>query len=214
MKIKITVAFSICLLASFGINASNADATATTHIWAPSTDVQAFKLWHVTSDFYIPVKRDAAGNHPATVTNAGLTVGVLPFQKVNAEVGFNHKTGLGPANDYPLYLNFKIGAPENAFFAHSPALAAGAFDICTKSDLTDYIVFYGKVAKSLNAGQTQLGRLSVGYFTGNEKLLLDDTGTKDNSGIMAAWERTMSELSDRLWHCVEIHGHQERIWHL
>jgi hypothetical protein len=183
-----------------------AGATASTHIWGPSTDIQAFKLWHITSDFYFPVEKDDAGVRPATVTNIGLTVGVLPFKAVNAEVGFDHKTGLGLADDYPLYYNFKLGVPENSFGSFSPALAVGGFDIGTKEDMTDYNILYGKIAKSFTAGETQLGRISLGYFTGNDKLLLDDKGEKDNSGIMAAWERTIAEISDKLWFCIEYMG--------
>jgi hypothetical protein len=30
-------------------------STASTHIWAPSTDTQDFKTGHVTADVYVPV---------------------------------------------------------------------------------------------------------------------------------------------------------------
>jgi hypothetical protein len=206
MKNKFSIVMPLVLLASVAMVTVKVSATATTHIWGPSTDVQAFKLWHITSDLYIPMEKDAAGNHPATVTNAGLTVGFLPFQKINSEVGFDHKTGLGSADDVPLYLNFKVGIPEDAVGAFSPALAVGAFDIGTKSELTDYNVFYGKIAKTFNARQTPLGRFSLGYFTGNKKLLLDSQGQKDNSGVMVAWERTITEISDKLWVCLEYMG--------
>jgi hypothetical protein len=197
---------AVRMLTIFGAMTIQAKATATTHVWGPSTDVQAFKIWHITSDFYIPVRRDATGNHPATVTNAGLTVGVLPFKTINAEIGIDHKTGLGPADDYPMYLNAKIGMPENVWGVLSPALAIGAFDIGTKSDMTDYNVFYGEVAKTAKAGNTDLGRFSLGYFTGNDELLLDTKDEKDNFGVMAAWERTMTEISDKLWLCLEYMG--------
>ena len=65
--------------------------TASTHIWAPSTDVQGYKKWHLTSDFYVPTESNSSGTRPNTITNLGLTVGVLPFEKLNAEVGFDHK---------------------------------------------------------------------------------------------------------------------------
>lgn len=181
-------------------------ATASTHIWAPSTDIQAYKLMHMTVDMYLPIEGDALGSRIPSVTNLGLTIGVLPFQKINMEIGFDHKSGLGNLDNYPLYGNAKVGIPENALFKFSPALAVGVFDIGTKADLTDFNIIYFKAARTLNVGTTSLGRFSVGYFTGNDKLLLDDRGEKDNTGLLAAWERTMTEWSDKLWLCAEYMG--------
>jgi hypothetical protein len=179
-----------------------AGATASTHIWGPSTDVQAFNVWHITSDMYLPVKADTAGNRVATVTNIGLTVGVLPFKKINLEVGVDHKSGLGLADRYPLYFNAKLGMPEGAFGKLFPALAVGMFDHGHKDKVTNYDVAYGKAAKTIEP----VGRFSVGYFAGNKNLLLNAKGEKDNTGVMLAWERTMSELSDKLWICAEYMG--------
>ena len=181
-------------------------ATATTHIWAPATDVQAFGVVHVTADMYLPVGTDSAGNRPATVTNEGLTVGVLPFDKFNVEVGFDHKTGLGDLDDYPMYFNAKGGIPEGAFGEWFPALAVGAYDLGTKTDRTNYNIIYGKAAKTFKIKDFNLGRFSAGYFNGNDKLLLNEDGEKDNDGFFGAWERTMSEISDKLWLCVEYQG--------
>lgn len=185
---------------------AHAHATASTHIWAPSTDVQAFGVWHVTSDMYLPIGKDAAGNHIPTVTNIGVTVGVLPMKMFNMEIGMDHKSGFGPLDSYPMYGNAKMGIPENAFGSFSPAIAVGVFDIGTKSDQTDYNVVYGKIAKTFSAGEMSLGRFSAGYFAGNERLLLDGSGGKDNSGLLTAWERTMTEVSDKLWICLEYMG--------
>ena len=193
-------------LAFVVISAANVFATASTHIWGPSTDIQGFKVWHITGDMYLPVEKDDAGNRWSTVTNLGLTVGVLPFKNLNAEVGFDHKSGLGMIDDYPLYFNFKIGVPEGACNPICPAIAVGAFDIGTKSDYNNYDVIYAKVAKTINVNGKNLGRLSVGYFSGNEDLLRDSNGEKDNSGVMAAWERTFPELSDKFWFCIEYMG--------
>jgi hypothetical protein len=186
--------------------AGQASATATTHIWAPSTDIQPYKLVHLTTDMYLPMEHDAFGARISSVTNLGLTVGILPFKAVNMEIGFDHKSGLGSLDDHPLYGNVKVGLPESAFGRFSPALAVGIFDVGTKSDLTDFNVIYFKAAKTVNAGKTSLGRLSIGCFTGNDKLLLDGEGEKDNTGVLAAWERTMTEWSDKLWLCVEYMG--------
>jgi len=185
---------------------ANVYATASTHVWAPSTDVQAYKVWHITADVYPAVEKDAAGNSVPTITNTGITVGVLPLTKFNMEVGFDLKTGLGALDSYPMYGNLKIGVPENALANGFPAVAAGVFDVGTKSDRTDYNVIYGKIARTFSPGGFTLGRFSAGYFTGNEKLLLNGKGEKDNSGLLAAWERTVTEVSDKLWICIDYMG--------
>ena len=206
MKISGIIMNLLVIIGAASLQNTLASATCTTHIWAPSTDVQPFKLWHITSDLYFPVTPDASGSRLPTVTNVGITVGILPFKNLNAEIGFDHKSGYGGIDSYPLYGNFKIGVPENAFGCFSPAIAVGIFDVGTKKDMTDYNVFYGKIAKTITANKLSLGRFSAGYFSGNKKLLLDEMGDKDNSSLMVAWERTMPELSDKLWICVEYMG--------
>ncbi|MDD5072370.1 MAG: hypothetical protein PHX64_03940 [Candidatus Omnitrophica bacterium] len=182
-------------------------ATATTHIWAPSTDVQAYGVVHITpGDVYIPVNKDKFGNRVNVITNEGLTVGVLPFEKFNIEVGFDNKTGYGELDNYPIYFNAKGGIPEGAFGEWFPALAVGAYDIGTKADKTNSNVLYFKGAKTFKINDFNLGRLSVGYFNGNGKLLRGPNGGKDNADVFGAWERTMSEISDKLWLCVEYQG--------
>jgi hypothetical protein len=198
IAIRPDIVVLLCILGG-GLAASNAGATASTHIWAPSTDVQRFKSVHVTSDLYVPMEQGASGVHPPSVTNLGLTLGALPFEKINLELGLDHKTGYGTLDSYPMYFNAKLAIPENAFARFSPALAVGIFDAGTKAGLTNYNVLYAKAAKTLGPA----GRVSFGYFGGDQELLLDADGEKDNVGVMAAWERTMPEISDRLWLCVD-----------
>src|SRR3989304_1140207 len=175
MRKSLTRVISTVLLTGL-IGVASAYATPSTHVWAPSTDIQAFGVAHITSDIYVPVKKidfidlegtedDGVKDRLGTITNLGLTVGVLPFEKVGLEIGFDHIEG-----QYPLYLNAKLGIPENAFGNFFPAIAVGGYSIGTKSDVTDYNIYYGKVAKTLGPA----GRLSVGYYTGNDKLLVDD----------------------------------------
>lgn len=193
----------------FTTNVRSSFATPSTHIWAPSTDVQAYGVGHLTSDFYVPVETDKEGNRPATVTNFGLTTGILPFEKLNAEVGFDHISGYGALDDHPFYFNWKVGTPEDAFYGFFPALAVGEYMIGTKQQKkegeirTGNNIFYGKVAKTISIKDFSLGRFSVGYYRGDEELLLDANGNRDNHGVLAAWERTMTEISDKLWVCVD-----------
>lgn len=191
-------------LALVTLHAASAGATATTHIWAPSTDVQAYKLWHLTSDFYVPTENNSDGTRPSTVTNLGLTVGVLPFKNLNAEAGFDHKSGTG-ADNYPLYFNAKIGIPESAYGELFPALAVGIYDVGTQRNKTGYDVAYFKAGKTFRAGGFPLGRFSLGGFQGN-KDLLRYRDKASHRGVLACWERTLTEISDKLWAAVEYQG--------
>ena len=203
---KVVRDFLFLLFSGQLLVAADAFATASTHIWAPSTDVQPFKVWHVTADFYVPTESNADGSRANTITNAGLTVGILPFQRLNAEIGFDAKSGYGTLDKYPIYFNAKLGIPEGSYGKFFPAIAVGIYDVGTKRGKTDNNVFYGKVAKSLTLKGFDLGRFSVGGFTGNNKLLVTTQGRKDASGVMVAWERVMKEISDRLWVCVDYQG--------
>lgn len=198
------VAFAIACAVHGGT--SPAAATASTHVWAPSTDVQASNAWHVTTDVYLPVEKDAGGGRVPPVTNVGLTVGLLPWSKLNLEIGLDAKAGLGALDDYPIYGNLKLGIAEGALGKGSPAVALGIFDIGTKAGLTDDNVAYLKIAETLAFGGVSWGRVSLGYFSGNEELLLDAQGARDNRGILAAWERVCPEVSEKLWVCVEYVG--------
>lgn len=184
----------LCLFAK-----SRIYSTPSTHIWGPSCDIQPYKVVHLTADYYVPVTKNDDGSFTAPVTNFGFTVGVLPFEKIQAEVGFDHIAGLGLLDEYPFYFNFKIGTPENLLSSYFPQLAFGVYSIGTKKDMTDYNITYFKLAKTLNP----FGKISFGVYSGNEKLLLDENGNVDNRGIMVAVERTMTEITDKLWICIE-----------
>lgn len=130
-----------------------------------------------------------------------------PLGKIMAETGFDYKKGLGSFYDtYTWYFHFKLAVSEDAYFKNMPAVAIGAYDMGIKANKTNNNIWYGRVAKTLNIGKVNLGRVSGGYFVGNGKLLRDRAGLRDNSGALVAWERVMSELSDKLWLCVDYQG--------
>jgi hypothetical protein len=199
MNIKLWTMVAALLLSLTGL----AFSTPSTQIWVPSTDVQAFKVVHFGFDMFIKTSRQTSGVREPSVINNGLTVGVLPFSEVQMEVGLDQRVvGFDGYDTYPLYFNAKVGLPEDGIFKGFPAIALGGFDIGTRKNVTNFNVLYGVVAKTLPV----VGRLSVGYFTGNEKLLLGRDGGKDNAGLIASWDRTISEVSDKLWLCVDYMG--------
>jgi len=181
--------------------------TASTDIWAPNTDTQPWGTGHVTADTYIPVSKNRDGSRARTITNSGLTFGMLPFKKLTAEAGFDYKTGYGDLDyRYPMYFNAKFAIPEDAYGSYFPAIAGGIYDIGTERNKTDYDLIYIKAAKTLALGSFSLGKFSFGYFWGNDKLLLDQNQEKDSNGIFCSWARSMPEINDKLWICVEYQG--------
>ncbi len=190
-----------------GISISGAaHATPSTHIWSPSSDLQGYGVFHIHHDLYIPTNQDNSGQRVSSINDLGMSVGVLPFKKLNAELGFDYRSGLGVADDYPLYFNAKIGLPENSLGRGVPSVAVGAYDFGTKRGGTDFNLLYAKVGWTIPGIKNSFGRVSIGYFSGNDILLLNEHGVTDNRGVMAAWERTMPEISDKLWLCVDYQG--------
>jgi len=179
-----------------------AHATPSTQIWIPSTDIQKYKSLHLNVDNYVAAKKEHSGLWKAPVFMAGPTIGVLPYEKIQAEAGFDlMRSGLA-SDSYPFYLHAKAGTPEGAVFAGAPALAVGGYNFGLKPAVTNQNVIYGLAAKNL----AKMGRLSAGYYAGNKKLLLDENGKKANTGLLLAWDRTISEISDKLWAAIDYQG--------
>jgi hypothetical protein len=201
---NIVLIFGFVLLLS-----TAAHATPSTQIWIPSTDIQPYKKVHFGFDQYIKMEK-ADGTREANVINNGITLGVLPYENIQMEVGIDQRSyGVEPGTDStPFYFNVKIGTPEDSLFKGSPAIAVGGYDFGTKkfdsaTGLgTDYNIVYGLAAKTIG----KAGRFSVGYYSGSDKLLLDKNGTADETGILASWDRTISEISDKLWLAVDYMG--------
>jgi hypothetical protein len=164
-----------------------AGATPSTTYWAPSTTyVQPFLVPHVTYDTYFweGTVAGQAGS-PLYPIDVGLTMGVLPFEKLNLEIGFDLFL---PSPD-PLQLNAKLGAPEGAFFPGSPSLAAGIYGVGTKESSegtagTDFNIVYAMAQKNLPWG----GYLAAGgyYGAGSRILWLGSDGSENRAGFMGA----------------------------
>jgi hypothetical protein len=150
-------------------------ATPSTTYWTPATsDVQPFNVWHIGVDNYFrlyqtqeEIDRGLVTSFP---TDVGLTVGVLPFEKLNMEVGID---GLFPASrahpalrsiGQSLLFNGKLGTPEGAFFGSwFPAFNVGIFDVGTKGGVTNMNILDFLVGKTLGP----FGRIHGGGYYGN-----------------------------------------------
>jgi hypothetical protein len=192
----------IILTVLYFINNEFSFATPSTQIWIPSTDFQKWKTLHLGLDNYIRTEK-INGIRGAGITDFGITTGLLPFEKFQGEIGVDYLyMGDNNYDDYPIFFNAKIGFPEDALFKNSPAIALGAYNFGLRNNLTNYNIVYGEIAKTIPV----IGRLSVGYYTGNEKILVDENLKKANSGILISWDRTMTEITDKLWLSVDYQG--------
>lgn len=192
MRIKIirviaTLAMALC----WGVEAH---ATPSTTYWTPSTsDIQAFNVWHLGVDNYFRLSRTTEelnnGQFDSFPTDVGLTVGVLPFEKLNMEVGID---GLFPGTrvhpvlrsiSSSLLFNAKIGTPEGAFFGEwFPAFNVGIFNVGTKSEVTNMDIVDVIVGKTLGP----FGRIHAGGYYGNpDAVLMRQGGCKPNSSNAA-----------------------------
>jgi hypothetical protein len=192
-----TAAAMFVMMVCFSLSVN---ATPSTIIWIPSVDFQGFKSFHLGVDNYsFDYKAGKSGSGSMFPTDIGLTVGVLPDTIVEAEVGFDYFTPQWS----PFSVNGKIGVPEGALASWSPAVAVGAFGVGFQKNVTDFNILYGIVGKTFPV----IGRLEVGYYSGNKSLLIDPaTGAADNSGVILSWDRQMPEISDNLWLAVDYQG--------
>jgi hypothetical protein len=160
---------------------SAALATPSTTYWAPSTaSCQGYGLPHVTYDSYFnrgpTVGADGARGYPV---DTGLTAGVLPFEKVQAEIGFD----LLLPSEYPLFLNAKVCTPESSLFNGSPAVGVGIYNVGFEKNVTDYNIVYLMLQKTLSGGS---GYFSLGVYHGlNKDLLRNSEGNSVQAGLMA-----------------------------
>jgi len=175
-----------------------AGATPSTQIWIPSTDTQAARTLHVGVDNYNTFlrKKDDGGFSAPTVY--GLTAGLVDNTYIGLEAGLDLKE----QSDDPLFLNVKLQIKEDSVARFFPAIAIGGYEMGTKSDVTNANIAYVLFAKTLPV----MGRLSAGYYVGNEDVLKDSSGKSDNDGILLSFDRTLAEIDDRLWFAVDYMG--------
>jgi hypothetical protein len=187
-KRKIIVALIFWSITSSFIEIS---ATPSTQIWIPSTDIQSFLKPHIGWDVYI-----TAYDATTVISNGGITVGLLPFSNMGIEAGVDYREFSG-LHGNPILFNLKFGVYEDSLFKYQPAIAIGAYDFGTKNNFSNFNLLYGIAAKTI----WKLGRFSVGGYkgVGPKVLWMSSKGTVENAGVVASWDRYISEISDKLW---------------
>jgi hypothetical protein len=168
-----------------------AQATPSSTFWTPMTpDIQSYGVPHLGVDNYFTVFKkanDGAGSFP---TDAQLTIGILPFEKFQMEVGVDFMQ----PSDFPLSFNAKMGFPEGVLFTESPAIQAGIFNVGTERGVTNQDIAYLVIGKTLPIIG---GRLSAGPYIGNSSVLVDSDGNNKNTGYMVAFDHGFIPVKDK-----------------
>jgi hypothetical protein len=170
------------------VASSVALAGPTGQINIPSTDAKALKEVTISINNY--ARFSSAADAGANSYGVGVVTGLLPFEKVKLEVGADYTTS-GTGTSYPFSFNAKLATAEDALFTGLPAFAVGTYNLGTISAALPQNIVYGLVAKTLPV----VGRISAGGYSGAERAL----GKKVNNGVLVSWDRTISEISDKLW---------------
>jgi hypothetical protein len=168
--------FRWMVAAALLVSSPAALATPSTVFWTPATTyTQPYLVPHLTYDTYFA----EAGSYPVTT---GLTIGVLPFDAVQGEVGFDL---LYPSKgDAALLLNGKLTLVEGKLADWQPGLSAGIMAAGVKKDVTTYDMLYAVASKTVPV----VGTLAVGgYYGANKTLFVDATGAKAQGGLIASW---------------------------
>lgn len=198
MKALKTVSLAVAaLFATYGVSCG----APTAQINIPSTDVKGFSEAALSITNYTRFSgRADAGTSSYLV---GVETGLLPFEAVKLEVGADYMTTgtNSPADDHPFYFNAKLAIPEDLGFKGMPALAVGIYNAGTydKPEIgisTRQNIAYGLAAKTLPV----VGRFSVGGYVAAERAVRSSGNPQNNnSGVLASWDRTIGEISDKLW---------------
>jgi hypothetical protein len=167
-----------------------ASSTPSTTFWAPSVATcQAKYVPHVTYDTYYgkgaPPPNAGA---PAYPIDTGLTMGILPGDKVQAEVGYD--VLFPSSNPIWFFLNGKLCTPESSLFKGSPAIGGGIYNVGFKKNVTNYNILYLMAQKTLPIG----GYVAAGVYHGtNDVLFTNSDGEIVKTGaIVSAASRCAS----------------------
>jgi hypothetical protein len=172
MKKLLEAVVAAALLAT----AATASATPSTTYWTPSTPyTQPYLVPHITYDTYFGEK----GAYPI---DTGLTIGILPFDTVNAEI---RADVLYPGESKTTFgVNGKVTLVEGKLAPWQPSISAGVANVGFKKDISDLYLVHAHVGKTFPV----IGEIGGGVYTAlNDKLLVDKDGNEDATGFFLHW---------------------------
>jgi hypothetical protein len=165
------------VVAAVLIHAATAMATPSTVVWTPATTyTQPYLVPHLDFDTYF------AEQNALQIDN-GIVVGVLPFDKLQGEVGFDLFYPGGTANF--IQLNGKVTLPEGAFGTWSPGVSVGIQSAGFKKDVSDFHLLHADIGKTV----TKFGTFTVGgyYGAGSKVLWTGSDGKVNRSGFEGSY---------------------------
>ena len=156
------------------VGARIASATPSSTYWAPSVATcQAKYVPHITYDTYYGKGTPPPGlGAPTYPIDTGLTMGILPWDKVQSEVGYD--TLLPSSNPVFFLLNGKLCTTESSLFKGSPAIGGGIYNVGFKKKVTNYNILYVMAQKTLPFG----GYVSAGLYHGTNDVLFTNSDGK------------------------------------
>jgi hypothetical protein len=160
-------------------------ATPSTNFWTPCTTyIQPYGVPHLTYDSYF----NRTADFP---TDTGLTIGLLPWKKFQAEAGFDLFL---PGPD-PEQFNFKAGFPEDALFKQAPGFTFGIFGMGFHNGVNNYDVVHVNLGKTVS----KLGTFAAGGYYGlTRDLMRSSDGGNQDGGYMLSYYRTLEPWTDRI----------------
>lgn len=189
-----TTAKYVAFIAGLFVIGGSSKATPSTTYWTPATtDIQGYQVLHLGIDDYFSFNKKSSDTVSSLPTDVGLTLGVLPFEKVQAEIGVDFLGGV----DDPFYFNGKIGTPEGSLFGGSPALNVGIFNVGTQKGVTDYNIAHVMLGKTVPCSFIGPTRLFLGAYRGDEDTLVDGDGGKENEGWMVGMDHGFMSVKDK-----------------
>ncbi|MFW2331765.1 MAG: hypothetical protein ACN4E2_05685 [Nitrospinota bacterium] len=173
-------------------------AAAAKQISVPSPDTQPLHSIHFELDTRSTFFTKVNDGSNAKANQYGATYGIYDSLRLGVEIGLQIKE---PSDD-PFFFDAKLAVKEESIAPFSPAIAIGIYDVGTDTDNTDFNIAYGLIAKTFPI----IGRLSVGYYSGNADILLNDEQESENQGTILSWDRTLAEIDSRLWVSIDYMG--------
>lgn len=157
-----------------------AQATPTTNIWNPSTDIQAKGVAHLGIDDYFSFNK-AVKHASLSSPDIGVTYGLGHGFEVGADVW--------TASKFPVAFNVKWGLEEQKI---RPAFAVGLMNIGLNNGKTaspgtlgmNGLMGYALAAKTFEP----YGRVTLGGYGGKKHYL-----GRRNAGAIAAWDRSFGK---------------------
>jgi hypothetical protein len=171
-------ALAAVAVAALTVIAQPAHATPSTVFWTPATTyTQPYLVPRLTYDSYVAEMGFLQNTY-------GLTLGVLPGDKVLGEVGFDFfMPSFGRSMFDFLQLNAKVTLAEGAFAKWQPGISVGIMNAGFEEDISDYHLLHATVGKAFKFGTVALG----GYYGAGSEVLWTGSDGEERAGLMASY---------------------------